>query len=96
MARPDIVAGSRRLSVLAILGGLALLAAALLWWGWFYRLIGLGPAFPCLYGGGDTCGFIRHVAAEAGRVAYSPAVFRLGAVALAGGSVARLAVAMLR
>jgi hypothetical protein len=96
MVEPDIVAGIRHLSVLAILGGFALLAVALLWWGWFYRLIGLGPGFPCLYGGGRTCDFIRHVAAEAGRVAYSPAVFRLGAVALAGGSVARLAVAMLR
>jgi hypothetical protein len=96
MTGPDIVAGIRRLSMLAVLSGLALLAIALLWWGWFYRPVGLGSAFSCLYGGGGACDFIRHVAAEAGRVAYSPKVFRLGAVALAGGSVVRLAVAMLR
>jgi hypothetical protein len=64
--------------------------------GWFYRSVGLGPAFSCLYGRGGTCDFIRHVAAEAGRVAYSPKVFRLGAVVLAGGSVVRLAVAMMK
>jgi hypothetical protein len=51
MVGPDIVAGIRRLSVLAILSGLALVAIALLRWGWFYRPVGLGPAFSCLYGG---------------------------------------------
>jgi hypothetical protein len=95
MASSDVVAAIRRLSVLAILGGLALLVAALLWWGYFYRAIGLGSTVSCLYASGGTCDFIRHVAAEAGRRAYSPTVFRLAVVLLAGGSVVRLAATLL-
>jgi hypothetical protein len=86
----------RRLSTLAIVAGLVLVGGALLWWGAFYRPIGLGPALSCLYARGGTCGFVQHVAAAAGRRAYSPAVFRLGMVVLAGGSFVRLAIALLR
>jgi hypothetical protein len=96
MAATDIVAAIGRLAVPAIIVGVTLIAVALLWWGFFYRPIGLGPALSCLYARGGTCGFIRHVAAEAGRVAYSPAVFWLGAFSLACGGVARIAVAMLK
>jgi len=91
-----IAIGVRRLSLLAIVIGLVLVVAALLWWGFFYRSIGLGVALSCLYARGGSCDFIRHVAAEAGRAAYTPALFRLGVVALAGGSLARVAIAVLR
>jgi hypothetical protein len=96
MAAAGIVAAIGRLAVPAIIAGTALIVVALLWWGFFFRPIGLRPALSCLYARGGTCGFIRHVAAEAGRVAYSPAVFWLGAFTLACGGVARIAAAMLK
>jgi hypothetical protein len=96
VVRPGIAAAIRRLSELAIVSGLVIVLAALVWWARFYGPIGLGATVACLYARSGTCDFIRHVAAEAGRVAYSPTLFRLGAVSLAGGVVARLAVALLR
>jgi hypothetical protein len=95
MTASAVVAAIRRLSLLAIIVGFALIAGAVLWWGYFYRAIGLGSTVSCLYASGGTCDFIRHVAAEAGRRAYSPTVFRLGVVLLTGGSVIRLAVTLL-
>jgi hypothetical protein len=90
----DVVVAIRRLSLLAVIGGLALVIGAVLWWGYFYRAIGLGSTVSCLYASGGTCDFIRHVAAEAGRRAYSPTAFRLAVVLLTGGSVVRIAVAL--
>lgn len=97
MARlgPDIAHAVQRLSLLAILFGIAVVALALFWWADFYRPAGLGHAMSCVYARGGSCGFIRHVAAEAGRVAYSPALFWLGAGTFSGGAAARLALAIL-
>jgi hypothetical protein len=94
-ARADSAVALRRLSLLAIVAGLALVALALLWWADFYRPVGLARALSCLYARGGSCGFIRHVAAEAGRVAYSPVLFWLGAGSFSGGAAARLALAIL-
>jgi cytochrome bd-type quinol oxidase subunit 1 len=91
---PEIVAVVQRIAVLAVLGGIFLLCAALAWWASFYREIGLADALSCLYARGGTCGFITHVAGEAGRMAYSPSIFWLGAGSLVGGGLLRLGIAV--
>jgi hypothetical protein len=91
---PDIVAAIQRIAVLATLGGIFLLCVALVWWASFYRAIGLADALSCLYARGGTCRLITHVAGEAGRMAYSPAVFWLGAGSLLGGGLVRLGIAV--
>lgn len=94
-AGPGTAVAIRHLSLLAIVAGFALVALAVFWWADFYRPVGLDRAISCLYARGGSCGFIRHVAAEAGRVAYSPVLFWLGAVSFSGGVAARLALAIL-
>jgi hypothetical protein len=89
-----IVVALRRLSVLAMFGGLGLIGIAVVWWATFYRPYGLAPAVSCLYARGGSCGFIIHIAGEAGRVAYSPSVLWLGVFSLVGGTVARLLLAI--
>ncbi len=79
----------RLFASLAIGLGLCLLVVALLWWATFFRPVGLADAASCLYSRGGACLFIRDVAATAGRVAYSPAIFWLGAASLAGGLALR-------
>jgi len=91
---PEIVAAVQRIAVLAIIGGIVLLGVALVWWASFYRGIGLADALSCLYARGGTCGFIMHVAGEAGRMAYSPSIFWLGAGSLVGGGLLRLGIAV--
>jgi hypothetical protein len=91
---PEIVAAVRRIAVVAILAGIGLVGVALMWWASFYRGIGLTDALSCLYARGGTCGFITRVAGEAGRVAYSPSIFWLGAGSLVGGGLVRLGIAV--
>jgi hypothetical protein len=91
---PEIVAAVRCIAGLAILGGIGLLCVALVWWASFYWAIGLADALSCLYARGGTCGFITHVAGEAGRMAYSPSIFWLGAGSLVGGGFLRVGIAV--
>jgi len=93
---PCAVAALRLLAGLAIVLGLFLLVVALLWWAIFFRPVGLADAASCLYSRGGACLFIRDVAATAGRVAYSPAIFWLGATSLAGGLALRWGAAALK
>jgi hypothetical protein len=93
---PRAAAALRRLAGLAIVLGLGLIAAAVVWWAIFFHPVGLADAASCLYSRGGACLFVRRVAAAAGRVAYSPSVFWLGAASLVGGLVLRAGAAALK
>src|SRR5207302_2213295 len=85
LKRPQIVTLAGWAALLAMIGGGVVTGAALLWWFDFYRGIGLGDAVSCIYSRSGACGFIARVAAEAGRMAYSPKLFWLGILAFCGG-----------
>jgi hypothetical protein len=100
MPTEPMVAAIGRIAWLAVGGGLLVTLAALGWWASFYGdVIGregqgsLANAISCLYSRSGICGFIPSMAHEAGKMAYSPAVFWLGISLLLSGVATRLVLA---
>ena len=83
----------KKLANILFISGVILVIAALFWWGSFYGDImkGLGgklsDAFSCLYSSEGACGLAAGIAQFAGKTPYNPAVFWVGAVSFATGSL---------
>jgi hypothetical protein len=96
----------KRLGTILIIGGVAVIVAAVAWWFAFYSAImselSRAPNAPpggnsvfnvisCLYSSQDVCGFIAGFARLLGRTPYEPMLLWLGLGGLVVGVVVRLA-----
>lgn len=94
----------KKLGNILAVGGAVVLVAALVWWFTFYSSVvrefsratgsqGEGSVFEamsCLYSSSGMCAVVTGIAALAGRTAYEPLVFWVGAVALVVGVLIRV------
>lgn len=84
---------TNKLANILLIGGIALVGIAILWWMSFYGSLAMefgktpSDTLSCLYSSGGPCGFVAGFAQMGGKTPYSPFLFWIGVVAAVIGGV---------